>query len=227
MDNGDEFYYTGSGGRNLKEGNKRTGAQTFDQTLTKSNEAIAVTCDCPVDAVNGGEARNWKKSRAIRVVRGFKLQKHHPKYAPLEGYRYDGLYKCVRYWAEKGESGFIVWRFLMRRDDKEAAPWFFIFNSRSIEKSKKINERSESDDELCFGPRKKVQVIIKKRFTPPNHLVELIKRDSRNERNWTQVFDSRKATEAEFIEQVALVFSCVVCQDTVAQPLTTGSFRFI
>lgn len=35
-DNGDEVYYTGSGGRDLS-GNKRTSAQVRDQSLTRMN----------------------------------------------------------------------------------------------------------------------------------------------------------------------------------------------
>ena len=37
--------------------------------------------------------------------------------------RYDGIYKVVKYWPEKGKSNFIVWRFLLRRDDPAPAPW--------------------------------------------------------------------------------------------------------
>ncbi|OCT97355.1 hypothetical protein XELAEV_180095804mg, partial [Xenopus laevis] len=29
----------------------------------------------------------------------------------------------VKYWPEKGKSGFLVWRYLLRRDDYEPAPW--------------------------------------------------------------------------------------------------------
>ncbi|CAG2058610.1 unnamed protein product, partial [Timema podura] len=36
VDNGDEFWYTGSGGRDLS-GNKRTAAQSSDQKLTRMN----------------------------------------------------------------------------------------------------------------------------------------------------------------------------------------------
>ena len=79
----------------------------------------------------------------VRNVKGRK----HSKYAPIEGNRYDGIYKVsggpracppplaprsltprffpqvVRYWPEKGKSGFLVWRFLLRRDDIEPGPW--------------------------------------------------------------------------------------------------------
>jgi E3 ubiquitin-protein ligase UHRF1 len=29
----------------------------------------------------------------------------------------------VKYWPEKGKSGFLVWRYLLKRDDDEPAPW--------------------------------------------------------------------------------------------------------
>jgi len=39
VDNGDEFLYTGSGGRDLS-GNKRTALQSCDQELTRYNRYI-------------------------------------------------------------------------------------------------------------------------------------------------------------------------------------------
>lgn len=29
----------------------------------------------------------------------------------------------MKYWPEKGKSGFLVWRYLLRRDDDEPGPW--------------------------------------------------------------------------------------------------------
>jgi len=29
----------------------------------------------------------------------------------------------VKFWPEKGKSGFTVWRYLLRRDDPAPAPW--------------------------------------------------------------------------------------------------------
>lgn len=29
----------------------------------------------------------------------------------------------MKYWPEKGKSGFLVWRYLLKRNDDEAAPW--------------------------------------------------------------------------------------------------------
>jgi E3 ubiquitin-protein ligase UHRF1 len=38
-------------------------------------------------------------------------------------YRYDGIYKVVKYYPEKGKSGFVVWRYVLKRDDPAPAPW--------------------------------------------------------------------------------------------------------
>jgi len=121
-DNGDYFTYTGSGGRDLS-GNKRTAEQSSDQKLDKSNAAIARNCKVSFNPKDGGDAGDkWREGKPIRVVRNYKGRKHS-KYAPEEGNRYDGIYKVVKYWPEKGKSGFIVWRYMLRRDDPTPAPW--------------------------------------------------------------------------------------------------------
>jgi len=35
----------------------------------------------------------------------------------------DVCLQVVKYWPEKGKSGFNVWRYLLRRDDPSPAPW--------------------------------------------------------------------------------------------------------
>lgn len=121
VDDGVQFLYTGAGGRDLS-GNKRTAKQGFDQTLTLTNLALARNCNAPVNATDGNESKDWKKGIPIRVVRNSKLAKHS-KYAPEEGNRYDGIYKVVKYWQETGQSGFKVWRYMLRRDDPAPPPW--------------------------------------------------------------------------------------------------------
>ncbi|XP_050425724.1 E3 ubiquitin-protein ligase UHRF1-like [Adelges cooleyi] len=120
VDNGDEFLYTGSGGRDLS-GNKRTALQSCDQQLTRYNRALALNCNAKIDE-KGATAADWKNGKPVRVVRNYKLSKHS-KYAPETGNRYDGLYKVVKYYPECGLSGFKVWRFVLRRDDPAPAPW--------------------------------------------------------------------------------------------------------
>ncbi|KAJ2812197.1 hypothetical protein GGI24_006709, partial [Coemansia furcata] len=121
-DRGEEFTYTGSGGYDLS-GNKRTAkVQTSDQELTRQNRSLALACAAEVNE-EGAEAEDWRLSTAIRVCRSYKIAKKHPEYAPAEGVRYDGIYRVVRYWKQKGESGHYVWRYLFRRDDSEPAPW--------------------------------------------------------------------------------------------------------
>ncbi|XP_029772311.1 E3 ubiquitin-protein ligase UHRF1 [Suricata suricatta] len=121
VDHGNSFTYTGSGGRDLS-GNKRTAEQSCDQKLTNTNRALALNCSAPINDRKGAEAKDWRSGKPVRVVRNVKGRKHS-KYAPAEGNRYDGIYKVVRYWPEKGKSGFLVWRYLLRRDDTEPGPW--------------------------------------------------------------------------------------------------------
>lgn len=110
--------------------------------------ALALNCSAPINDRKGAEAKDWRSGKPVRVVRNVKGRKHS-KYAPVEGNRYDGIYKVralpvpppfspaaagdtdsrphfpqvVRYWPEKGKSGFLVWRYLLRRDDTEPGPW--------------------------------------------------------------------------------------------------------
>ena len=79
------FIFLGSGGRDLS-GNKRTAEQSFDQTLTKSNAAIAVSCNAKFNDKKGNESTDWQEGKPIRVCRSYKFQKHS-KYAPDAGVR--------------------------------------------------------------------------------------------------------------------------------------------
>uniref|UniRef100_A0A8D0L6Y8 E3 ubiquitin-protein ligase UHRF n=1 Tax=Sphenodon punctatus TaxID=8508 RepID=A0A8D0L6Y8_SPHPU len=121
VDHGNSFTYTGSGGRDLS-GNKRTAEQSCDQKLTNMNRALALNCSAPINDKDGAVAKDWRAGKPVRVVRNVKGGKHS-KYAPVEGNRYDGIYKVAKYWPETGKSGFLVWRYMLMRDDEEPAPW--------------------------------------------------------------------------------------------------------
>lgn len=87
-DFGDTIIYTGQGGRS-----HTTGEQVADQTLTRGNRALAISCE---------------RSLPVRVIRG---PNEASPYAPKEGYRYDGLYTITEYWKAVGKRGFTVWKF--------------------------------------------------------------------------------------------------------------------
>lgn len=42
--------------------------------------------------------------------------------------------KVVKYWPEIGKCGYLVWRYLLRRDDQEPAPW----TPEGLERIKKL-----------------------------------------------------------------------------------------
>ncbi|RPB18694.1 hypothetical protein L211DRAFT_691681 [Terfezia boudieri ATCC MYA-4762] len=45
---------------------------------------------------------DWTKSKPVRVIRSDKMC--HSKYAPTEGFRYDDIYKLVRYWPARART---------------------------------------------------------------------------------------------------------------------------
>ena len=118
QDLGDVIIYTGHGGRDLN-----TKKQVTDQTLTDKNLALAVNCQ------NG---------LPVRVIRG---ANHKSRFSPDAGYRYDGLYKVVKYWKKKGRSGFDVWVFRLEKMEaerdvafavKEEAPQYSIAPRKTV-----------------------------------------------------------------------------------------------
>ncbi|KAF8985371.1 E3 ubiquitin-protein ligase uhrf1 [Entomortierella lignicola] len=203
-DEGLEFTYTGAGGRNLKDGNKRVGQQTRDQVLEGVNEALARACDCPI-SLKGGVAKNWKNSHGIRVIRSVKLRKHNVEYAPLEGNRYDGIYKIVKYWPERGESGYDVWRYLMRRDDPEPAPW--------TEAGKK---RIKALGLVMYDPDATPVIAKDRTYCIPERILKLMKADSANDRSWRAVQQKKYTTFAGSMSPVTSSCGHNTCQSCLS-----------
>ena len=88
VDRGAEVLYTGSGARH-----PQTGRQIGDQTLTRSNLALAESA---------------RRRLPVRLSRGVGARVWQP---PAEGYRYDGLYTVDDYYADTGADGYRIWRF--------------------------------------------------------------------------------------------------------------------
>nr|F6UA42.2 RecName: Full=E3 ubiquitin-protein ligase UHRF1; AltName: Full=RING-type E3 ubiquitin transferase UHRF1; AltName: Full=Ubiquitin-like PHD and RING finger domain-containing protein 1; AltName: Full=Ubiquitin-like-containing PHD and RING finger domains protein 1 [Xenopus tropicalis] len=250
VDNGSEFTYTGSGGRDLS-GNKRTAEQSCDQKLTNMNRALALNCSAPINDKEGAVAKDWRAGKPVRVVRNTKGKKHS-KYAPEDGNRYDGIYKVVKYWPEKGKSGFLVWRYLLRRDDEEPAPWSKEGKER-IKKlglvmqypdgyleslaSKEREKENKTEDELSESPSKGKRKrnsagsgLSDAKSTPKKTKVEsyklsldqktLIKQDDLNAKLWREVMSFLKEGP-KFLSKVEETFLCICCQEVVYEPITT------
>jgi len=110
IDLGESFTYTGSGGRDLKgtksnPKNLRTAAQSKDQTMSMANLALSL---------------NVTNRQPVRVVRGYK---NKSQFAPEYGYRYDGLYTVEKCWSCTGLSGFLVYKYILKRADEAPPPW--------------------------------------------------------------------------------------------------------
>lgn len=248
IDHGNSFTYTGSGGRDLS-GNKRTAEQSCDQKLTNMNRALALNCSAPINDKEGAEAKDWRAGKPVRVVRNAKGGRHS-KYAPKEGNRYDGIYKVVKYWPEKGKSGYLVWRYLLRRDDEEPAPW----TKEGKERMKKMGlslqypegyleaaankEEGKAIEEVETpgkGKRKRKSgnqsdCSVSPAVTPKKTKVEvyqltpqqraLIKGDEANAKLWNEALQALK-DGPKFLKTVEETFLCICCQEVVFQPVTT------
>uniref|UniRef100_A0A3B3BB23 E3 ubiquitin-protein ligase UHRF n=1 Tax=Oryzias melastigma TaxID=30732 RepID=A0A3B3BB23_ORYME len=231
VDRGDEFTYTGSGGRDLS-GNKRIGEHSFDQTLTHMNRALALNCDAPLNDKDGAESRNWRAGKPVRVVRSSKGRRIS-KYAPEEGNRYDGIYKVVKYWPEIGKCGYLVWRYLLRRDDLEPAPWTpegleriqklgLVVQVRIVFKSVKqfllgIRHNTYSISE-ADPPSKRVK--IEETFQLTEQQQQLIQEDTANKKLWDEAMEHLKEGP-NFLQKMEQIFMCVCCQELAFQPVTT------
>lgn len=245
VDNGEEFYYTGSGGRDLS-GNKRVSDQSSDQTLTRMNKALALNCNAKFNNVDGAEATNWKAGKPVRVVRNFKLGKHS-KYAPKDGNRYDGTYKVVKYFPQKGKSGFIVWRYLLRRDDPSPPPWskegqeFEMAyppgyldaqalkekqknkENPSKRKGKSVESKQGGIKRLLFNqtnlpsPKK----IKSESYTLSSEIETKIKDDTENNKLWNECKEMLAEGKSKFLNKVEEVFMCICCQELLHLPVTT------
>ncbi|XP_074275161.1 histone-lysine N-methyltransferase, H3 lysine-9 specific SUVH4-like isoform X2 [Silene latifolia] len=92
LDNSEDVIYTGQGGNNLLGDKKQIG----DQKMERGNLALknSMLAKLPVRVIRG---HNSKSSYVGRV------------------YTYDGLYRVVKYWAEKGVSGHTVFKFQLKR----------------------------------------------------------------------------------------------------------------
>uniref|UniRef100_A0A3P8PT88 E3 ubiquitin-protein ligase UHRF n=1 Tax=Astatotilapia calliptera TaxID=8154 RepID=A0A3P8PT88_ASTCA len=244
VDRGDEFTYTGSGGRDLS-GNKRIGEHSFDQTLTHMNRALALNCDAPLNDKDGAESRNWRAGKPVRVVRSSKGRRIS-KYAPEEGNRYDGIYKVVKYWPEIGKCGYLVWRYLLRRDDQEPAPW----TPEGVERIKKLGlavqyppgylaaMANKSKKEACARPgrggrskhypgrgrprrqRKIKEKEEKETFQLSEQQQQLIQEDTANKKLWDEAMEHLKEGP-NFLRKMEQIFMCVCCQELAFQPITT------
>ncbi|KAF3422991.1 hypothetical protein E2986_05770 [Frieseomelitta varia] len=245
IDNGDEFIYSGSGGRDLS-GNKRTGRQTCDQTLTNMNKALALNCNAKFNPRVGATAEYWKDGIPVRVVRTHRLAKFS-KYAPEQGNRYDGIYKVVKYYPEIGKSGFRVWKFLLRRDDPVPAPWTkagkarikalglkFIYPDGYLE-AKAKNEANENEINEISKKRKlhmKESVTSneekqqKKRqkfegYKLESEIAEYIEQDRANVKLWDECRKALQDGKPAFLQYVLERFTCPCCLELVYKPVTT------
>ena len=147
-----------------------------------------------------------------------------------------GLYKVVKYWPEKGKKGFIVWRYLFRRDDPSPAPWTeegqarmeeqglsliypagYLELQAQLQKEKEKRksgeneeeEEEEHEDKPTSTPAKKKAKTI---YNISAEWKEMFQKDERNVKIWSDVQDKEAANKKELTDYIEELFNCIICQ---------------
>ncbi|KAJ7583907.1 PUA-like domain-containing protein [Mycena floridula] len=98
QDFGDRIVYIGTGGRNDPYSGVATRRQVEDQSFDHR--------------MNKNLRESLTSKLPIRVVRG---PNPASEYAPVEGYRYDGLYRLLQASEDKNEDGLTICKFYLER----------------------------------------------------------------------------------------------------------------
>ncbi|KAK6139128.1 hypothetical protein DH2020_027130 [Rehmannia glutinosa] len=196
-DHGDWFLYTGSGGRDLS-GNKRTNkTQSFDQTFTKLNEALRVSC---------------RQGYPVRVVRSHKEKRS--SYAPEKGVRYDGIYRIEKCWRKAGIQGFKVCRYLFVRDNCGDHPRSSLPPVSELKHATDITERKGSP---AWDYDEQQGRWIWKRPQPESRKPL----GDHNDENYSTKKRKPQRRKGSVKERLLKEFSCLICRKVMVLPLTT------
>ncbi|XP_021649612.2 E3 ubiquitin-protein ligase ORTHRUS 2 isoform X2 [Hevea brasiliensis] len=145
-------------------------------------------------------------------------------YAPESGVRYDGVYRIEKCWRKVGIQGHKVCRYLFVRCDNEPAPWTSDEHGdrprplpaiKELAKATDVTERKESpswdyDEEDGRWKWNK----------PPPPSQKPVDTGNPEDRKRSQKA-TRKAQNTNVREKLLKEFSCQICGQVMAQPITT------
>lgn len=104
------------------------------------------------------------------------------------------------------KSGFIIWKFLFRRDDQESPPW--MSESISIMKEKGIR--------MIRNNGEKTKELV--RYTIPTRIMKMIHEDEKTQRLWNQIIQMNFWSEYEFLHYLfdtAIICSSNACSKPI------------
>lgn len=140
-------------------------------------------------------------------------------------FRYDGLYKVVKYFPQKGKSGFSVWRYCLRRDDPAPAPWtkegqeriaalglvlicpegYEPDGEKDKEKDKKTRKAIDAlpEDDGVFDEERPKKKPKREAYKLEDKLVELIEQDVLNTKVWEECRAVLSDGKTAFLKRVS------------------------
>ncbi|CAB3377154.1 Hypothetical predicted protein [Cloeon dipterum] len=178
-------------------------SKTRPRKLAGLDLALAQSCYAGLNVKEGAVSVDWMKGLPIRLVRGHRFGQVS-RFAPPEGYRYEGIFKVKRYFKEGA-----VWRFELRRDDNEPPSWS---SSGGI-----IDERPLKRKLPVEGVTLKKERVA---YVLPPTVNALIKEDLVNGSNWEDLRAHLEFGYPGFIAALVKKFACCVCKGVVKEPIT-------
>ncbi|KAF7289894.1 YDG domain-containing protein [Mycena indigotica] len=120
VDEGDKIIFTGEGrgkapvvpGEEVSTGILVGFAHPFVLQPKKSKSNVQVGDQDPNSRGNKALRENIRTRNPVRVIRG---PEGNPKYCPVQGYRYDGLYEVTHFEMKEGREGFKMCMFTVER----------------------------------------------------------------------------------------------------------------
>lgn len=131
----------------------------------------------------------------------------------------------MKYYPDKGESGFRVWKYLLRRDDPDPAPWTALGEARMAKLGLKLMypdgyvkaNMKGSDKKRCISsdeedttaskenasPSKKKLKLKQEPYVLEDKLESLIKSDEQNAKLWIECSKTLPDGKLAFLECVS------------------------
>eukprot|EP00371_Babesia_bovis_P000750 XP_001609397.1 SET domain containing protein [Babesia bovis T2Bo] len=104
---------------------------------------------------------SWINETPIRIVRAFNAIS---RYAPLWGYRYDGLYRIIGMYSDNNKQGYRVWAYIFSVCNPELEPPVFVPSEEHFELGSITDQELKSYLSMQFELHMKSQRILRRRL---------------------------------------------------------------
>ena len=92
-------------------------------------------------------------------------------------------------------------------------------------KKRKADESSSQNDDEIVNPKmisfKKTKEEVLKKYQIPKEVLQMIKKDKKNEKIWENILTKKMSTKLDFTNELEDQFKCPLCQFLIHKPVTS------